>query len=170
MPLEERCGVICVHDTKLLLVQGVPDTINGRLIDPRWGFPKGFHETGESFAKTAARELFEETGIKVTKKQLTSAPRIDIHRSTCGEIMYLYVLELDDKPEVKTNPLEIQNYGWFSPTDINKLENVTTPTKVAVEHLLLSNLFAVKIAPNVVAPLFDALGDLCGQKRYAQSP
>jgi bis(5'-nucleosidyl)-tetraphosphatase len=58
--LDKSCGGIIFKDGKVCLVKHV-DTGGGH-----WDFPKGHVEEGESEQETALREIYEETGLKVT--------------------------------------------------------------------------------------------------------
>jgi 8-oxo-dGTP pyrophosphatase MutT (NUDIX family) len=63
------CGVLVTDGTRVLLGHATRS--------PRWDIPKGIAEPGEDFASAAARELREETGLKVTPAALVQR---GIHR------------------------------------------------------------------------------------------
>jgi 8-oxo-dGTP pyrophosphatase MutT (NUDIX family) len=54
---------------------------------PRWDIPKGLAEPGESFAATAARELFEETGLAVAPEALAD---LGVHPYLRGKGLALF--------------------------------------------------------------------------------
>lgn len=58
------CGVIVTDGPSMLLGHATRS--------PRWDIPKGRAEPGESFADAAARELEEETGLKVAPEDLVA--------------------------------------------------------------------------------------------------
>lgn len=62
-PSFTSCGVIVTDGERILLGHATRS--------PRWDIPKGVAEPGENFAATAARELFEETGLSVAPEALT---------------------------------------------------------------------------------------------------
>lgn len=74
MVYEESAGIIPLqkrsHKWWVFLVQ---------LYAGHWGFPKGHIEKGESPQETAARELFEETGL-VVKKNLSDVPLVEHYK------------------------------------------------------------------------------------------
>lgn len=62
-----------------------------------WGLPGGRLEDGESYAEGAARELEEETGLRVRVEALTSLGRTAFHSDPCGGVdtYELFVLYAD---------------------------------------------------------------------------
>jgi 8-oxo-dGTP pyrophosphatase MutT (NUDIX family) len=56
------CGVIVTDGERILLGHATRS--------PRWDIPKGLAEAGEAFATAAARELEEETGLRVAEADL----------------------------------------------------------------------------------------------------
>ena len=69
---EKKAGVL-IHNScnnKILLIQS-----KGNF----WGFPKGTMEKGEDVRSCALRELYEETGIKLTSKILGECKCICVH-------------------------------------------------------------------------------------------
>lgn len=56
------CGVIVTDGHRILLGHATRS--------PRWDIPKGLAETGETLVAAAVRELFEETGLRVTEAGL----------------------------------------------------------------------------------------------------
>jgi ADP-ribose pyrophosphatase YjhB (NUDIX family) len=96
-----------IHDTKtkkILLVQS-----NGVL----WGPPKGGIKINESVSDAAIREVYEETGLVVDKKELTNANETIIK----AESVY-YTIERDDMeldPQVHNNHNNDANgIGFFN--------------------------------------------------------
>ena len=70
-----------------------------------YSFPKGGIEKGEKKINAAIRELFEETSVVVTKKQITNPkePVVINYINTRGfnyKIVYLYTVYIDDISEI----------------------------------------------------------------------
>lgn len=60
MKKEKSCGVIVFQNLGILSVLLVHHNLG------HWGIPKGHVEYGETETETALREVFEETGVKVS--------------------------------------------------------------------------------------------------------
>jgi 8-oxo-dGTP pyrophosphatase MutT (NUDIX family) len=90
----------------------------------RWGLPGGHQEVGDSIAETAIREVFEETGLKITRPQafgVASDPRHETMRFPNGDrTQTVSVLFHVRKPrgEPKFNPAETLQLGWFALDDL----------------------------------------------------
>ena len=62
MSMEKSCGAIVYRESDIEIeFLAIKSKSNGD-----WGFPKGHMENGETEEQTAKREVFEETGLKVT--------------------------------------------------------------------------------------------------------
>jgi ADP-ribose pyrophosphatase YjhB (NUDIX family) len=90
----------------------------------RWGLPGGHQEVGDSIAETAIREVFEETGLKITRPQVfgvASDPRHETMRFPNGDrTQTVSVLFHVRKPrgEPKFNRAETLQLGWFALDDL----------------------------------------------------
>jgi 8-oxo-dGTP pyrophosphatase MutT (NUDIX family) len=79
MARQTSCGVIVTDGERVLLGHATRS--------PRWDIPKGVVELGESFAATAARELFEETGLSVALEALAD---LGVHPYLRGKDLALF--------------------------------------------------------------------------------
>jgi 8-oxo-dGTP pyrophosphatase MutT (NUDIX family) len=90
----------------------------------RWGLPGGHQEAGDSIAETAIREVFEETGLKITRPQvfgIASDPRHETLRFPNGDrTQTVSILFHVRKPrgEPKFNPGEPLQLVWFALDDL----------------------------------------------------
>jgi 8-oxo-dGTP pyrophosphatase MutT (NUDIX family) len=76
---QTSCGVIVTDGASILLGHATRS--------PRWDIPKGVAEPGERFAATAARELFEETGLSVAPEALAD---LGVHTYLRGKDLALF--------------------------------------------------------------------------------
>lgn len=79
-------GAIIFRDDSVLLIQRGREPSRGK-----WSIPGGLVEVGESLREAVAREVLEESGLKVVVKDLVVALDRVIH-DTAGKIEYHYVL------------------------------------------------------------------------------
>lgn len=132
MAHEKSCGALIYRyidgEIRFLLV-------NQRL-SHSWSFPKGHIMYGESEQKTAAREVFEEVGMKI---RFVSGFRIEqfyrIKPSTVKKVV-IFLAKSDD--EIKIDNDEIVNYVWASEESIPKYlhkHDAMTVVRRAKEHL-----------------------------------
>jgi 8-oxo-dGTP pyrophosphatase MutT (NUDIX family) len=77
---QTSCGVIVTDGERILLGHATRS--------PRWDIPKGVVEPGESFVRTAVRELFEETSLSVAPETLAD---LGVHRYLRGKDLALFV-------------------------------------------------------------------------------
>jgi 8-oxo-dGTP pyrophosphatase MutT (NUDIX family) len=82
----------------------------------RWSMPGGGINRGETPVRGAARELFEETGIKIDPEQLTPVAVLRHPEVATTFVMHLYTVTVHtaDLPSKLHNPLEIIETAWFA--------------------------------------------------------
>ncbi len=85
------CGVLVTDGNRILLGHATRS--------PRWDIPKGVAETGESFAETAARELYEETGLAVPIGELV---QLGVHAYLRGKDLALFAWSPEQLPDPAT--------------------------------------------------------------------
>lgn len=113
---------------RLILIPGARVVVHDRagrvLLELRsdfrkWGLPGGHQEVGDSSADTAIREVFEETGFRITRPVafgIASDPRHETIRFPNGDrTQSVSVLFHARKPrgEPKFNAHETLELGWF---------------------------------------------------------
>lgn len=112
------CGAVVYkkdQDKTLVLLVQQSGSISG------WGIPKGHMEPGETYIKTAIREVKEETGIDI--KVLTRLPHVMIKRKNYKKIVvpYLAIQLKDVPPRCDHEMSEVVRAEWF---DIDSLPEI----------------------------------------------
>ena len=97
-PTAESAGCLIWNDTGTLLVR---DWSGG------WALPGGSVAVGESAFCGAERETFEETGLRVTAKELAIVLDNGFHLYWCEAVP-------DARPRVH-RPLEVREAAWLNP-------------------------------------------------------
>jgi len=82
----------------------------------KWALPGGLVELGETVEVAATREIFEETGLRVTIEGLLDV-QTDVHKDAASRLEYHYVLvDYISKPvggRLRLNS-ESSDSGWFT--------------------------------------------------------
>ncbi len=89
-----------------------------------WGPPAGKIERAETPQETMIRELQEETGIEVSKKQIHLGSKIYIRYPSVDYVYNIFYSRVKDEPIVRLNSEEYSSYVWVSPTKALLLELV----------------------------------------------
>ena len=114
IPTDLGVAACVVKDSKILLVKESRGSKAGF-----WGMPKGAVDQGESPAKAVLRELREECGIGGKVIGLI-AIRERINNGIPG-IFIAYSVTIDEY-EIKIDPNEISEYGWFSMSEFDNIK------------------------------------------------
>lgn len=130
-------GVLVVHGGRILLAQRGHEPAEGL-----WTFPGGVVELGETLEEAAAREVWEECGVRVRiREPLTTVDRI--FRDAQGRVEYHYVIVemLADYLEGEPRPAsDIRQVGWFAAEEMADLP--MTPGSRAIARQALQELAA----------------------------
>ncbi|QIS23846.1 NUDIX hydrolase [Nocardia terpenica] len=101
-------GVAVFRERKLLVVRRVADDWQGGMYE----LPGGGVESGESFADCVARELFEETGLRV-RRIVDVVGGFDYATRTKSRVRkYSFVVEVEPG-EVSLEPDEHDEFRWI---------------------------------------------------------
>lgn len=114
MTHEKSCGVILVHDDKVLLVEQLSGSV---------GFPKGHMEDGETEVETAIRETKEETNLDVSidfnKRFLISY----IQKETILKEVVYFLATTQTPSDLQAQSKELKKAFWV---EIDKVEETLT--------------------------------------------
>jgi 8-oxo-dGTP pyrophosphatase MutT (NUDIX family) len=132
---QKRAGFVVVHDLEMLIVEQKPEHTrqNGKYIflPSRICSPKGQKDPGDMSAlDTAERELFEETGINLSKISARMLPSTFVYcRPDVCEIIIYFIVFLATKPQITIDRSELCSYRWENMKHgMKRFRNVTKPT------------------------------------------
>jgi 8-oxo-dGTP diphosphatase len=109
-------GIVVDDRSRLLLVLRGQEPARGT-----WSVPGGRVETGESDATATAREVLEETGLRVRVGQLAGT----VERDAPGGGVYVirdYLCELVGDPGPVRAGDDADDAAWFSPAEVRDLD------------------------------------------------
>jgi 8-oxo-dGTP diphosphatase len=114
-------GIVKDASGRLLLVKRGQEPAKGR-----WSVPGGRVEAGESDVDATAREVLEETGVRVSVGRLAGT----VERDAPGGGVYLindyvceaYVESGSDGPDAVHAGDDADDAGWFTPDEVRALD------------------------------------------------
>ena len=102
---------------EILLLERSPNSPEGNT----WCVPAGKIESGELPIHAMIRELFEETGIKVTPSEVKNIGKLYIQKATSSYVYHLFQVVLSKKPIVILST-EHSRYTWTNILDIENMD------------------------------------------------
>ena len=100
---------------------------------PGWDIPSGHVDKNESPDAAAVRELFEETGIKIS----TLEQRSVIFQPLCNTIQVIFSGTVDPTPSVKPDNVEISEARWVKRGEVNLLPHAMEALDVLLDKRCL---------------------------------
>ena len=95
--------------------------------DQKWKLPGGGVKKNEQPVEGAVREVFEETGIKIEKSQLSEILRIKKQHAGAKYTYAVFNAQLPQKPQINKSKSEILDAQWLKPSEINiRISNEST--------------------------------------------
>ncbi|MBV1904706.1 MAG: NUDIX domain-containing protein [Pseudomonadales bacterium] len=132
-------GLLITEDHKILLLK-VRSPVNGASI---WMTPGGGIENGETDHQALTREIWEETGLRLTQTGKFVFERNFSYRGSNGRFSqfekYFLVFLREFTPTMQNNPAErevsiFQDYRWWDINQISSSEDTFAPSLLG-EHL-----------------------------------
>ena len=120
---------ICEYDNKILLLKVQSKSAHDA---GRWEIPGGKVKKCEFFDDALKREYLEETGLDIDVCELYNVVRNDYTACKTNEDVksVQLIMKVTCKNDNVTISEEHDDYGWFSPDEINKMikeKQLTTP-------------------------------------------
>ncbi len=97
---------------------------------PGWDIPSGHVDKHESPDAAAIRELFEETGIKVSSLQQRSV----VFQPLCSTIQVIFSGSVDPAPPVNPDNVEISEARWVSRGEVDLLPHAVEALDVLLDQ------------------------------------
>lgn len=132
-PVAAVGGLVINTNRQLLLVRRAKNPGKGK-----WGLPGGFIDSGETAEVAVAREIAEETSLKVTRTEyLFSAPNHYDYKQIIAPVIDLFFLcEVDSTANVELAADELEHFEWTQP-DTKHLDNMAFDSnRKAILHWL----------------------------------
>ena len=127
-----RTRVVLVHEDKVLVMK--------QWISPgKWSLPGGGLHRGESMAGGAARELYEETRLRLDPRQLLHVGRAT-YRKYGHSFDYQVFLAKVGSSNVRAQRIEVSELQWVRPGELrpsNSSPDVLRSLEMALEKLAL---------------------------------
>ena len=113
-----RCFV--EHESTMLLLHRTEDESQGGT----WGGPGGKLDPGENIFQAMVRELREETSLLVDEKDLSHYKKVYVRYPDFDFIYHMFSLVFKEKPTIKLDHSEHQNFKWVSPIEALEMDLV----------------------------------------------
>ena len=129
-PVAAVGALVTNENDELFLVRRARDPGKGQ-----WGLPGGFVDRGESVEEALAREVYEETQMKVTSVNLlTTRPNEYKYKGVISPVIDLfYCCDVESRDQIKLAEDELDHFVWVRPT-AEHLENMAfISNRIAIE-------------------------------------
>lgn len=132
-PVAAVGALISNDDQQLLLVRRARDPGKGC-----WGLPGGFVDRDETIEAAVAREVLEETGLKIVEaRYMMSSPNQYCYHGMIAPVIDLfYRCRVDPGVKVRLEADELDYHEWVRPTDAHLQRMAFESNRLAIEHWL----------------------------------
>ena len=101
------------HADNFLLLQRQPHKPHGG----KWGLPAGKVDEGEDLRAAVCREVFEETGIRISESELVDLGILWVRNNEHDFEYHSFAVEMKEEPRIKLSIPEHQDHLWVSPAE-----------------------------------------------------
>lgn len=105
-----------------------------------WGIPKGKMNPGETFEDCAIREVFEETGIKISLEEKLGDYGVSYKNKDKTVIVYFAKQICESSPRCDGLDSEVFDVGWFKLSNLPSIQNYQLPLFEKAKIFLRSKL------------------------------
>lgn len=135
-PVAAVGGLIRNDENQLLLVRRARDPGKGK-----WGLPGGFVDRDESIEEALAREVLEETGLRLTHFQyLMSHPNRYNYGGVVAPVIDLfYSCQVDPSQPIRLDKDELDFHQWVRPTAAHMDQMAFVSNALAIRYWLSRN-------------------------------
>lgn len=132
-PVAAVGALITNEQAELLLVRRARDPGKGK-----WGLPGGFVDRDESVEQGLAREVLEETNLRITQcDYLTSHPNHYDYRGIVAPVLDMfYLCQVKEPAEIQLEVEELEHHQWVRPTDAHLQNMAFESNRLAIEQWL----------------------------------
>lgn len=98
---------------RFLLLQRQPQKEHGG----KWGLPAGKVETRETMEEALCREIFEETGLRISHKDIVRHQSVWVRHDLFSFSYHMFLVTCEALPQVLLSETEHQGHIWLSPME-----------------------------------------------------
>lgn len=109
-PKVEVSGCFCEYEDKLLFLERHPNSPQGGT----WGIPSGKHEIGEDALAAVIREVYEETGLIISKDSIDDVGKLYVRHPTIDFIYHMFRYRFHTFPQVTLRLEEHLKLLWVT--------------------------------------------------------
>jgi ADP-ribose pyrophosphatase YjhB (NUDIX family) len=131
-------GLAIVYDNKILLVHPTNASWYGT-----YSIPKGRVESGETYLKTAIREVREETGIDVPLNLINKTPHTVSYKN---KTVYYFIVNVNKLSQLKLNDirvpkkqLQLEEVDWAGFVDLSEAKKRMFKKQFPILDVLINN-------------------------------
>lgn len=120
-----RSKVVLEVDDEVLLIKNW-------LSQGEWSLPGGGAHRKEQIEVAAARELYEETSVKIQPDELEFLAYKEVNENKIKVRTNYFKCRLNDKPKIKLRKTEVAEYIWVKKSDIKNLK-LSNQTRIGLK-------------------------------------